>query len=197
MADPSYIVDGVLTDPEAWVALASTDITGDTALVTYTSADDGSSLDWSQFMDLVLITYVRNTGTPAWYTTTTKMNFNNDTTSGNYQIQYFSGNGTAAAASHAGSANHALGGEDMPGANVAANVFGCSVAQIFDINSGKYKSGITRSGAENADNPYVTCSSWTWLSQAPITEIDLITGSVNFVDGCRFDLFGILPRMVA
>ena len=196
MADPSYIVDGVLTDGEAWVALASTDITGDTALVTYTSADDGSSLDWSQFMDLVLITYVRNTGTPAWYTTTTKMNFNNDTTSGNYQIQYFSGNDSAAGAS-TGSTNHALGGEDMPGANVAANVFGCSVAQIFDINSGKYKSGITQSATENADNPYVTCSSWTWLSQAPITEIDLITGSVNFVDGCRFDLFGILPRMVA
>ena len=51
MADPSYIVDGVLTDGEAWVALASTPLDADTASITFTSPADGSSRDWSQFMD--------------------------------------------------------------------------------------------------------------------------------------------------
>ena len=46
MADPAYIVDGVLTDGEAWVALGSTTLGGSAAVVTFTSADDGSSLDW-------------------------------------------------------------------------------------------------------------------------------------------------------
>ena len=57
MADPSYIVDGVLTDPEAWVALEKDVLTGTTTSVRWDSADDGSSLDWSQFMDLVIICY--------------------------------------------------------------------------------------------------------------------------------------------
>ena len=60
MADPSYIDDdGVLVDPEAWVAIATTTLSSDAASITFTSPADGSSTDWSQFMDLVFISYIR------------------------------------------------------------------------------------------------------------------------------------------
>ena len=59
MADPAYIVDGVLTDGEAWVALASNEPDGSANSVGFTDPSDGSSLDWCQFMDFVVICYVR------------------------------------------------------------------------------------------------------------------------------------------
>jgi hypothetical protein len=60
MADPAYIdSDGVLTDGEAWVGIATTTLGSDTATVTFTSTDDGQVGDWSQYMDLVLVTYSR------------------------------------------------------------------------------------------------------------------------------------------
>ena len=63
MADPAYIVDGVLTDGEAWVGVASQrsyhgggDCDGDVE----TSTDDGQVGDFSQYMDLVMISYARH-----------------------------------------------------------------------------------------------------------------------------------------
>ena len=70
MADPAYIVDGVLTDGEAWVAVASTTIAGSPATpVTFTSTDDGQVGDWSQYMDLFLLAYIRSqdSGDPYTY----------------------------------------------------------------------------------------------------------------------------------
>ena len=58
MADPSYIdADGVLVDPESWVAISSTTPAG-ANLMTLTSTDDGQVGDWSQYLDLILIGYV-------------------------------------------------------------------------------------------------------------------------------------------
>jgi len=37
----------------------------------------------------------------------------------------------------------------------------------------------------------------TWQSQAAITEIDIFAESGLLKDESRFDLFGVLPRMVA
>jgi len=63
MADPAYIdADGVLTDGEAWVALSTNEPTG-TKLVSMTSANDGSSTDWSQFLDLIVIVAAQSVGT--------------------------------------------------------------------------------------------------------------------------------------
>ena len=50
---PAYIVDGTLTDGEAWVALSTTVLTGDANSVTLESSTGAN--DWSQYMDLVLI----------------------------------------------------------------------------------------------------------------------------------------------
>ncbi len=47
MADPAYIVDGVLTDGEAWVGIATTTLGAGATSVTFTSTDDGQVGDWS------------------------------------------------------------------------------------------------------------------------------------------------------
>ena len=87
-ATPDYIVDGVLTDGEAWVPLITNVLAADAASVTFQSSTGAN--DWAQYMDLVIIAYVRNGradtgGAPA------AMNFNNDT-GANYSYQTFIGN---------------------------------------------------------------------------------------------------------
>ena len=58
MADPAYIVNGVLTDGEAWVGLSTTDVTGtSTTTIVFESTNDGQVGDWSQYMDLFIVGY--------------------------------------------------------------------------------------------------------------------------------------------
>ena len=193
MANPAYIdSDGVLTDGEAWVPIQSIEPTAD---FEWASTDDGQVGDWSQYMDLKVIGYFRNS--TANVNTNLTMNFNNASIDFSYQI--FRGDGTNDTAI-SGSSNGRWDPWAMPGASADANVFGGGVLDIFDINSGKYKSSIATGGSgNNADaNSYVTLHASTWESQAPITAIDFWSRSGGtFVAGSRFDLFGILPRMVA
>jgi len=192
MADPAYIVDGVLTDGEAWVAIASTTLTTDTATVTFTSPDDGSSLDWSQFMDLVLVSYARATG--AVTDTELAFRFNNDTGS-NYLYQKFRGDGSSASAA-SGSYSFVMGGR-ITGASADANIFGTTISHLFDINSGKYKSGLFQAAADRDGAGLVGINAVTWKNQSALTEIDIFAESGSLKDESHFDLFGVLPRMVA
>ena len=192
MADPAYIVDGVLTDGEAWVPIQSIE---PTANFEWASTDDGQVGDFSQYMDLKVIGYYRNS--TANTNTNLTINFNN--TSDTFAYQILRGSGASASALSGSSAGR-WDPWQMPGASADANVFGGGVLDIFDINSGKYKSSIATGGSgNNADaNSHVSLCASTWQSQAPITAIDFYsrTGG-TFVAGSRFDLFGILPRMVA
>jgi hypothetical protein len=196
MADPGYIVDGVLTDGEAWVGLQSTTTTDDTtAIITFTSTDDGQVGDWSQYMDLVLIIYGRNARADTGDTSFT-MRFNNDT-AGNYAYQRLVGNGSTATASESPAASSIRIGE-VPKDNVTANIFAVAVAHCFDINSGKYKSVASMGAADRNGGGVADMVSSVWRNQAPITEIDLYSdSSYNWKSGSRIDLFGVLPRMVA
>jgi hypothetical protein len=192
MADPSYIVDGVLTDSEAWVPIQSIE---PTANFEWASTDDGQVGDWSQYMDLKVIGYFRTSQLSVNINLT--MNFNN--TSDYFSYQIFRGDGTndtALSGSIAGRWDPCEGA----GASATANVFAGVVIDIFDINSGKYKSSIATgaSGDHTGTHSYATLHASTWKSQAPITAIDFYSRSGGtFVTGSRFDLFGILPRMVA
>tara|TARA_B100001123_G_C15232119_1_gene995570 strand:+ start:908 stop:1489 length:582 start_codon:yes stop_codon:yes gene_type:complete len=186
-ATPDYIVDGVLTDGEAWVALGTA--TPSSANVTFTSSTGAN--DWSQYMDLVMICYVRSVGTGTWKDMT--MTFNNDT-GFSYQNQHLYGNGSSAGA---GVANPQYTGlAYIAGAGATANVFSAVIYNIFDINSGKYKYVQTNSAAKGGNPDTIWTETGTWESQAAITEIDLTTPS-GFAAGSRFDLFGVLPRMVS
>ena len=196
MADPGYIVDGVLTDGEAWVGIATTTLGVDTATVTFTSTDDGQVGDFSQYMDLVIISYARSAETAT--DRQLNMQLNNDTASspGNYNAQNLRANGTAYAGFTVDGPRFEIG--EIPGASAAANIFSATVTTLFDINSGKHKSGISQSASDRSSSGFIYLWALTWASQAPITEIDLydLYGG-DFLTASSFSLFGVLPRMVA
>jgi hypothetical protein len=189
MADPAYIVNGTLTDGEAWVGISTA--TPSSADVSFVSTDDGQVGDFSQYMDLVIISYSRSAATGSWKDI--RVTFNNDTTYGNYSNQHFYGNGTSAAAAVTNPAY--TGVVYIPGSDAAANVFSVSIHNIFDINSGKHKSVIVQSAADNSNPNTAWMQAGVWKSQAAITEIDL-TALGTFAAGSMISLFGILPRMV-
>ena len=197
MADPAYIVDGVLTDGEAWVGLATNTLSGTTTSITFTSPDDASSLDWSQFMDLVVVWYARS----AHASTDDRMQIRLGDGSGIdtatvYGYQNFRGTGAAVDAG-AGTYSSFLGG-NFPGNSATANIFGCGVVQLFNVNSGKYTGVLMQAAGDRDGGGYVTAPVGAWLKQAPVKEIQFFAdhGS-GFLTGSRWDLFGILPRMVA
>ena len=194
MADPAYIVDGVLTDGEAWVGIAHASLSLPAATVTWTSTDDGQVGDFSQYMDLVIVSYTRSDH--ASVIRYLHMNFNNSS-GARHSVQWFWGDGATAYASatNRSTAEQPIG--VVLGAGAAANEFSSTVTHLFDINSGKYKSGVTMSAGDSDGDGEVILNGITWLSQAPITEIDLTTYTDDFVAGCTFSLFGVLPRMVA
>jgi len=189
MADPAYIVDGVLTDGEAWVAVASAEPSA--AQVTFTSTDDGQVGDFSQYMDLVIISYCRSAASGSWKDIF--LNFNNDT-AGNYSAQDFYGNGTSVGAQATNPSSTGLA--YVAGSDSTANVFSAVIHNIFDINSGKWKTVTAQCAAHDSNPATIWMEAGIWKSQAAITEIDVsITGT--WAAGSRCDLFGVLPRMVA
>jgi len=190
MADPAYIDPdtNVLTDGEAWVAISTATSSGSTATFTFTSTDDGQVGDFSQYMDLVLIFYVNGASSGTY----SKLNFNNDTGS-NYPYQNFYGDGANDAAG-----SGTLAYFDGAWYGGSGGEFGSAVVHLFDINSGKYKSGMTQVASDQDGSGYVNLNAATWKSQAPITEIDITDNSAaNFANGSTVSLFGVLPRMVA
>tara|TARA_R110000824_G_C15079186_1_gene664224 strand:- start:368 stop:961 length:594 start_codon:yes stop_codon:yes gene_type:complete len=188
---PAYMVDGVLTDGEAWVALQTHVVSGgSTAAITMQSTTGAN--DWSQYMDLMLISYGRNGDGSA---SVMKMNLNNDTTA-NYLKQQLYGDGSSATAATS-STNTYLDFFWYPPSATAANVVACSITTLSDINSGKYKSAQVKIANDMNGSGYVAVVANVWKNQAAITEIDLVDFSGdNIAAGTRFDLFGILPRMV-
>ena len=196
MAAPGYIVDGVLTDGEAWVGLNTTTLGSDTATVTFKSGFDDTDTDvggvqsWDQYMDLVLISYARST--VAAVADGSLLTLNNDT-GANYAYQYMYGDGSSAVAA-SGTANY-FWINNAAGASAAANIFGIGVFHMFDINSGKYKSATTTNAGDRDGSGAVLMYGYTWENQAAVTEID-INNSANHLSGSMFSLFGILPSML-
>jgi len=193
MADPSYIVDGVLTDPEAWVAVASTTLTTDTAYITFTSTDDGQVGDFSQYMDLVMICYVRS-GDSGANERICYLSINGSSSNADYEVQQLKGNGTTASANL--ETSHVLF-PVLIGDNSTANAFCAAIATFFDVNSGKFKAWVVQSASNYATAGEVCLSAGTFLKQEPITSIKVWPSSGDLKDKSRIDLFGVLPRMVA
>jgi hypothetical protein len=196
MADPAYIVDGVLTDGEAWVGIATTTLSVDTAVVTFTSTDDGQVGDWSQYMDLVVVIYGQ-AAHASYSTNRVRVRLNNVTSSSpGYAYQTLSGDGASVAATTGSTGYMAWG--DIPGVNSGTNQFGCVIAHLFDINSGKYKSIITQAASDRDGAGNVSVNAFTAKKQDPLTEMDIEqTNALDYTAGSMFSLFGILPRMVA
>ncbi len=202
MADPAYIVDGVLTDGEAWVGIAHASLSLPAAVCTFTSTDDGQTGDFSQYMDFVLVYYGRTDRVST--SDAMKVTVNNDTTNGNYSMQRFYGYAGSAEANATTSHGYHFGELSCPAANSPTNVFAAGVIHCFDVNSGKYKSNVITSASDGwsalgtNDDGWIHLQENTWKSQAPITELDITPAyGTNLVAGSKFSLFGVLPRMVA
>jgi len=195
MADPAYIVDGVLTDGDAWVAIASTTLTSDTATVTFTSTDDGQTGDFSQYMDLVAIYYCSTAGTGTSVPSSFYTTVNGDTSSVyDYQLVYGGGSSPSmGAAAYVSQSSWNIG--DMPSNGDSTNEMGVAILYLQDINSGKWKAGNVVAEAEGAAYGYMRMNGLIYKSPSPITSITF-DGSGDIRDTSSFDLFGILPRMV-
>jgi hypothetical protein len=195
MADPAYIVDGVLTDGEAWVGLGTTTLGSDTATITFTSTDDGQVGDFSQYMDLMVVWYARSAkaATGEGYL---GMRYNNNS-GAIYGQQFLTGDGSSASAGESSGPTYTFLGF-IPNNNVTANIFASGVCSIFDINSGKYTSSIAQLAEDMDGSGRVRLEAVTWRNQAPISEIDVFeVYGENMLAGSQVSLFGILPRMVA
>ena len=192
MADPSYIdASGVLTDPEAWVAL-KTD-SPSSANIVWNSPNDGSSLDWGQFMDLAIIGYARS-ATSGSGVTGVYLRINND--GGNdYGWQQLQSDGSSASADGNASLSYIRFGV-APQASATTNAFGAYIMYFADINSGKYKSVLCQGAADKDGSGNVNMFAGVYRSPSPIIRIDLLDDT-GFAAGSRFDLFGVLPRMVS
>jgi len=120
---------------------------------------------------------------------------NNDTTTANYEFNRFYGSGTSATGQYLGSRTGMLVGGSI--SDGFSNYFNASIARIYDINSGKWKVGTCQTAGCAANTTYNTTSiiGSLWKSGEAIEEIDLST-SDNWTVNSRFDLFGVLPRMV-
>tara|TARA_B110001454_G_scaffold217274_1_gene242213 strand:+ start:165 stop:767 length:603 start_codon:yes stop_codon:yes gene_type:complete len=200
MADPAYIVDGVLTDGEAWVGIAHETLSLPAATVTWLSTDDGQVGDFSQYMDMKIICYAKGAATSI--NGNLCLRFNNDATASIYDEAKIRGNGSAVTPQSGSGTQWDVA--ELPGSYTSptdgSDVFGAAVIDIFDINSGKYKTAMAlgAAGDHTTTNSYLSFYATTWKSQAAITEIDIFSRNLgNFVAGCTFSLFGILPRMVA
>ena len=205
MADPAYIdaATGVLTDGEAWVALASTTLDGDAASITFASTDDGQVGDWSQYMDLVAICYWAGAQTGAGYQFGL-CNMNGDGSHGNYSSQHLVGDGNEALSVYDTGTEWPLviavgcvKAVTSP-STISLNIFGSTICHFFDINSGKYKSSASQSASDIAATySHVGIHTRTWKSQAAITSLLFRMENGNLSDGSMISLFGVLPRMVA
>ena len=188
-ATPDYIVESVLTDGEAWVALQTHVVSGtSTATITFTSSTGAN--DWSQYIDLVLIGYAA--GEAVGGTNASYINFNNDTTS-SYPNQFFYGDGSSVTTS--ATTYDKLYIDAAPG-TASPQPWGISLTNIYDINSGKSKTAISQLAGDRSGAGMVGVYTTTWQKQSAITEIDIACG-FDFLPDTRFDLFGVLPRMVS
>jgi|10_taG_2_1085330.scaffolds.fasta_scaffold51563_3 endoglucanase Acf2 len=200
MADPAYIVNGTLTDGEAWVGIATTTLGADATTVTFTSTDDGQVGDFSQYMDLVVIAYVASDRAAVDDFMLTWLN--GDTTTSNYSYQTMVGDGRSGGTVEATAS--AAGGRGIDTRRCAGasstNMFAAFVINLFDVNSGKYKSALATMANDidsAVEGSMVGMATTTWKSQAPITSIVFGMNYGDVATGSMFSLFGVLPRMVA
>ena len=204
MADPAYIVDGVLTDGEAWVGIAHASLSLPAATVTFTSTNDGQTGDFSQYMDLVIICYTRSDRSAVH----SYLHLNENNREGaRHTVMWMYTDGATVNKSVGGASTAVQTIGYVMGASAGANEFSCTVTHLFDINSGKNKSGMSVSAADSEGAGETLINAINWRVEQPgvgaaartsaIFEIDLTTYSDDFVAGSTFDLFGVLPRMVA
>jgi len=197
-AVPDYIVNGVLTDTEAWVAIQTSIIgSGGTSNITWTSTTGAN--DWSQYMDLMIVAHLHtgNSGSSTVICEPNAVTYTGSSYTAEYWSSRFDTDGsTISGITWAGYPILAL---EAPGTSDTSGVFASATMLFNDINSGKFKSAWSQAAMDTgAAGGHMGMAGVTAQRQTPITSIKCRASSgANISEYSRFDLFGCLPRMVS
>ena len=178
MADPSYVVDGILEDGDAFVPIESTSL----ASVSGLQWDTGTGhKNWSQYEDLLVITSTKGSGL--------QITLDGLGGSSYFHYQYLFGSDTTAMASDAGStygrvywatSSYAAGGKVML-SGINSQSFTKCISQVAD--------------PRQASSAYAGWYATTFIYFWGIHRIDLDFDSGSGQSGSHAWLYGILPRM--
>ena len=178
-------ISGHLTAPSDYESISTVTVDSPVSSISFTSI----AADWKHLQLRVL---ARGAGTGS---VAMKVQFNSDTTSGNYYSYHeLYGTGSAAAASAYG-ASGGIQLELFPTSSATSGVFGAMTLDLLDYTSTN-KNKVTRSlvGYDNNGSGYVFFMSGMWkpstiaaVNSIQITNMD----ASNFATNSSFALYGI------
>lgn len=190
-----YIDGGVLTEGEAWVPISSQVLSSD-ADVTFSSGTGDAN--WSQYMDLMLICYARSNWASS-SATDLYMRLSGATSNGAYQVNSFKATGwyPAALTGYLSTTTTSMAIGRVSGNNEETGIFSGAIVEITDINSAKTKYIRGQWSADTRSSGSAGLFSGAATYRGALSSIGLEPSSGTFLTGSRFDLYGILPKMVA
>jgi len=117
--------------------------------------------------------------------------FNSDTTTGNYYGHGLYGDGASVFA-YALDGNYYASISSLAGGNATASVFGSAVIDVLDYRStNKYKTVRNLAGFDNNGSGQIRLASGLWMSTSAITSVKLVPTSGNFAQYSQFALYGV------
>jgi hypothetical protein len=151
-----------------------------------------ASIDFSSipqiYTDLVIKLSARSNGGYA----DMKIQFNGDTTAGNYNWRYIRGTGAAATSSAGGASEPSIYLGEASASGDTANTFGNHEIYIPNYTSSNKKSISTDSVSENnGTTAYTHLVADIWNGTAPISSIKIFSGTGNLVQYSSATLYGI------
>tara|TARA_R110002020_G_C16236681_1_gene768807 strand:+ start:455 stop:1060 length:606 start_codon:yes stop_codon:yes gene_type:complete len=200
MANPSYIVDGVLTDGEAIHALGSSTVgSGGVASVTFTSSFSTLTdklLDWTQYQYLILVcSYQFGYNGANWGPV--KVQPNSDSTSGDYSATIAMQMATAGTAAGVDTVDAGYSGYGPSDASGTSNYFGALVGILYDPGGGKFSSWQWQNAGAGYATGYCTSGALNYNDMTSgVWSLKIEGSGQNWAEHSHFDLYGVLPRMV-
>ena len=122
-----------------------------------------------------------------------RIQFNSDTTSGNYRSHMLYGDGASVLSLNLGN-TAGITSYAISAAGAGANIFGVMIIDFLDYgNANKYKTVRSLSGFDvNGSGGECHFSSGVWMSSSAITSLTIIPNvGTNFVQYSSFALYGI------
>ena len=191
--------DGVLTEGDPWVLVDTHTCDQADTEITFTSQHGSTDYkkNWSQYADLILL--INGRSDASRQEDHVRIKFENKASAywiqATYMLTAYDGSGKWVGAQ--GESGRLTAG------SAGANERGFQRIEMFDINSGKYKTVYSRYSQAQATTPATGIYSFTWadtsdgmLSVEAISEIDIFLEHGDYAAGTRFDLIGVLPRMI-
>jgi hypothetical protein len=121
---------------------------------------------------------------------TVLLNFNNDSTNGNYAKHQLRGNGSAATSVAQADIVPEL--PTAPYLGLAANVYNATIVDILDYtNTGRHKTLRALGGYDANGSGWIWMTSGLWKNTSAITSIKLYAESGNIAEYSSFALYGI------